>query len=248
MRKSVAGSMVILALSLAGIVAAPTAATARHEERVSHVLLLSVDGLHQSDLDWYVNHQPNSALARLARQGAQFTAARTPVPSDSFPGMTALATGGHPASTGIYYDDSYNRALLPAGTTNCAGGTPGAEVRYFEALDRDPLALDAGQGLAGLPDSILSMTSEPRTVIDRHSSRSTRRRAHRSTRTATCGSTRSSRSPVPPGCAPRGRTNIPPTSSSTARPGPAYRTSSRRRSTAMLRRPVRAATGRATTR
>ena len=32
-----------------------------------HVLLISVDGMHQSDLDWYVTHHPSSTLARLTR-------------------------------------------------------------------------------------------------------------------------------------------------------------------------------------
>jgi Type I phosphodiesterase / nucleotide pyrophosphatase len=131
-----------------------------------HVLLLSVDGLHQSDLEWYVEHHPGSALARLVHQGVEFTHALTPFPSDSFPGMVGQVTGGNPASTGIYYDDSYNHALLPAGTTSCAGVAPGVEVTYFEQLDRNPLALDAGQGLPGLPNSILQMTGDPISLID----------------------------------------------------------------------------------
>jgi hypothetical protein len=131
------------------------------------VLLLSVDGMHQSDLDYYVSHHPGSALASLVSGGVEFTAARTPVPSDSFPGMVGQVTGGNPSSTGVYYDDSFNRKLLPAGTTSCPAGAPkGAEVTYFEQLDKDPHALDAGQGLSGLPDTILRMTGDPRTVID----------------------------------------------------------------------------------
>jgi hypothetical protein len=159
-------TVVVVVLSLASIAAVPGWANERRSPAAEHVLLLSVDGLHQSDLDLYVHSHPESALARLTGAGVQFTQARTPVPSDSFPGLTALVTGGNPASTGIYYDDSYNRALLPAGTTSCVGATPGAEVTYFEALDRNPLALDAGQGLPGLPDSILGMTGDPRAVID----------------------------------------------------------------------------------
>ena len=115
---------------------------------------------------WYVKHHPHSALARLVRQGVEFTNAKTPFPSDSFPGMVGQVTGGNPKTTGVYYDDSWNHALLPAGTTACAGVTPGAEVTYFEQLDKDPLALDAGQGLAGLPDGILQMTGNPTTLID----------------------------------------------------------------------------------
>ena len=90
-----------------------------------HVLLISVDGLHQSDVNWYVSNHPGSVLANLVTSGADFTNASTTIPSDSFPGMVAQVTGGGPSTTGIYYDDSYNHSLLPAGTTNCAGAKPG---------------------------------------------------------------------------------------------------------------------------
>jgi hypothetical protein len=43
---------------------------------------------------------------------------------------------------------------------------PGAEVTYFEQADIDPTALDAGQGLPGLPDSILQMTGNATSLID----------------------------------------------------------------------------------
>jgi hypothetical protein len=131
-----------------------------------HVLLISVDGLHQSDLAWYIRTHPKSALARLVTGGAEFTNAQTPVPSDSFPGMVAQVTGGNPSSTGIYYDDSFNHALLPAGTTNCAGVAPGVEVTYFEQADRNPHSIDAGQGLSGLPGSILQLTGNATSLLD----------------------------------------------------------------------------------
>jgi hypothetical protein len=152
-----------LVASLTGV-AAP--ALAHDREAAKHVLLLSVDGLHQSDLSWYVARHPESALTDLVGRGVDFTQAQTPVPSDSFPGLVGQLTGGNPSSTGIYYDDSYNHALLPAGTTNCAGVSPGVEVTYFEQLDMNQHSLDAGQGLTGLPGSILQMTSSPDTVID----------------------------------------------------------------------------------
>ena len=131
-----------------------------------HVLLLSIDGLHQKDLDWYVSTHPGSALAALVDHGTSYTHAQTPVPSDSFPGLVAQVTGGNPGTTGVYYDDTWNRALLPAGTTDCATAKPGAEVSYTEAADIDTNALDAGQGLAGLPDSILSMTGKPASLLN----------------------------------------------------------------------------------
>ena len=158
------------AVVLASVLAAGSSAFADrrgHEQpSVQHVLLLSVDGLHQSDLEYYVDHNPSSALAQLTHGGVEFTNAQTPVPSDSFPGMVAQVTGGNPGTTGVYYDDTYNHALLPAGTTSCTGVKPGVEVTYFEQLDKNPLALDAGQGLAGLPASILAMTGNPTALID----------------------------------------------------------------------------------
>ena len=89
-----------------------------------HVLLLSIDGMHQSDLTGYVQAHPNSALAALVGRGIDYTNAQTPVPSDSFPGLIAQVTGGNPRTTGVYYDDSYAHDLLAPGTTSCAGAKP----------------------------------------------------------------------------------------------------------------------------
>jgi hypothetical protein len=163
-------------LAVAGLTAAAAAggasARAGHHDggvggrKAAHVLLLSVDGLHQGDLVWYVNHHPHSAMAALVRRGVEFANALTPFPSDSFPGMVGQVTGGNPSSTGVYYDDSWNNALLPAGTTDCSNPKPGVEVTYFEQLDKDMTKLDAGQGVPGLPDGILAMTGNPTTLID----------------------------------------------------------------------------------
>ena len=75
----------LTAALLAGALIAPAAAAADpppDKDNTRHVLLISVDGLHQSDVSWYVSHHPNSALAALARHGVDFTNARTPFPSD----------------------------------------------------------------------------------------------------------------------------------------------------------------------
>ncbi|MFJ9707072.1 alkaline phosphatase family protein [Streptomyces sp. NPDC101234] len=153
--------------AVGGLTAATSGpAAASPASRSRHVLLLSVDGLHQSDLAWYVARHPRSALARLVGGGVEYTHARTTVPSDSFPGMVGQLTGGDPGVTGVYYDDTYSNALLPAGTTSCAGVKPGAEVDLTEDLDKNPNSLDAGQGLTGLPDSILNMTGDPAGLID----------------------------------------------------------------------------------
>jgi hypothetical protein len=134
--------------------------------KAEHVLLLSVDGLHQSDLQWYVGKHPHSALASLVGNGVEFTHAQTPVPSDSFPGMVGQVTGGNPGTTGIYYDVTYNRELLPPGTTECANATPGTEVAFDESIDKNSASIDAGAGLAGLPDGVLGLTGNPSSLID----------------------------------------------------------------------------------
>lgn len=152
-------AVVALAASAGTAFAAPPAAG-------RHVLLISVDGLHQADLSWYVGHQPSSAMASLVHGGTDYTRASTPVPSDSFPGMVAQATGGNPASTGVYYDSSYDRSLLPPGTTSCAGVKRGTNVMFDESIDRNPARLDAGQGLPGLPDGIGALTGQARDLID----------------------------------------------------------------------------------
>ncbi len=153
---------------------APSGNTADHGRSYDHVLLLSVDGMHQYDLRWYVAHHPRSALASLLRHGTEFTNARTPFPSDSFPGMVGQVTGGNPRTTGIYYDVTYNHRLLdPTVSTDaiprradCASARHGANVPFDESIDKDPDRLDAGQGLPWLPRDILRMTAHPQTLID----------------------------------------------------------------------------------
>jgi hypothetical protein len=163
-------AIAIIGAALIGIL--PTMAGDHGDnEIIEHVLLISVDGMHQSDLTWYVQHHPNSTLAKLVAQGVEYSSASTPFPSDSFPGMVGQVTGGNPSTTGIYYDDTWNHALLPAGTTNCVGVSPGVEVTYFEALDLNLGALDAGQGIVPAPGpdpwaKILRMTSNPLDVIN----------------------------------------------------------------------------------
>jgi len=164
----------VAALVAANALTSAAAATSRRGDgpgggghgHIAHVLLISVDGLHQQDLAWYTRTHPGSALAKLVRGGVEYSRAQTPVPSDSFPGMVGQVTGGDPKVTGIYYDDTWNHGVFPAGTTDCRGPVPGGEVSYTEAADVNQQSIDAGQGLSGLPGSILQMTSNPLDVIN----------------------------------------------------------------------------------
>ncbi|MBV9691476.1 MAG: alkaline phosphatase family protein [Ktedonobacteraceae bacterium] len=108
------------------------------------VLLLSIDGLHALDLARYVRVFPNSTLASLSHRGVTYTNASTSKPSDSFPGLLSEITGGSPRSTGVFYDNSYDRTLSPPGS-KCA--TVGTEVLYDETIDKNPNAIDGGGGI-----------------------------------------------------------------------------------------------------
>jgi hypothetical protein len=138
----------------------------QHRSQIRHVLLLSVDGMHQQDLVWYVSHYPHSTLADLVRHGIEYSNAVTTIPSDSFPATAGLMTGGDPGVTGFYYDDTYNYDVFPAGTKKCVGPPPGGQTNYDNSIDVNTNRLDAGQGLKGLPGSILQMTSNLRSVIN----------------------------------------------------------------------------------
>jgi len=105
-----------------------------------HVLLISIDGFHASDLATCEAQGLCPHLASLAHFGTTYTDAHTSEPSDSAPGLMALATGGDPKLTGVYYDDSYDRTIYapPAQTAalsqNCTGPA-GNEAAYFENVD-----------------------------------------------------------------------------------------------------------------
>src|SRR5207245_6988809 len=113
---------------------------------VQHVFLLSIDGFHAVDLEICVAKGTCPNLSKLTEHGIIYTNAFTTKPSDSFPGLLAQLTGGTSKSTGVYYDDSYDRTLFaPAGNppAPCASG-PGAETNNAENLDTDQHSIDGG--------------------------------------------------------------------------------------------------------
>jgi predicted AlkP superfamily pyrophosphatase or phosphodiesterase len=121
-------------LTALAIVAVPSADD-QPRGSFEHVLLISIDGLHAQDLDWYLQSPPDgSALAWLSANGRTYTNASATKPSDSFPGMLAMVTGGTPRSTGVYYDDGWDRSLAASSGT-CPPATPGTRVRWKQNLD-----------------------------------------------------------------------------------------------------------------
>ncbi len=124
--------------------------------RIKHVLMISVDGFHAIDLTNYIGTHPDSTLAALARSGVRYDNASTSTPSDSFPGLAALVTGGSPTTTGFWYDVTYNRKLSPPAQTTPYGitGSPGAcpsvqgtQVGFDEEIDKNYLDLNGGGGI-----------------------------------------------------------------------------------------------------
>jgi hypothetical protein len=128
----------------------------------AHVLLISVDGLHAIDLANYAATHPSSTLASLSKAGIQYSNAFSPAPSDSFPGMLALVTGGTPRSTGVFYDDSYDRTYFAPGS-DCSGA-PGAEVAFAENIDVDSEKIDGG-GTPGKWQTQIDPKKLPMTLV-----------------------------------------------------------------------------------
>ena len=127
--------------------AAPASARKSHLA-VSHVLLISVDGLHASDLTSYVAAHPSSTMATLATHATVYPNALTTAPSDSFPGLIAQVTGGTPKSAGVFYDVSYDRTLYAPGSQ--CNGTPGFQPAFDESIDIDSKQASGG-GTLGQP-------------------------------------------------------------------------------------------------
>jgi hypothetical protein len=89
--------------------------------QIRHILLISIDGMHAIDFANCVKGGYCPQMAELSEHALNFTAASSSKPSDSFPGLTALVTGGSPKSTGAFYDVSYDRALSPPKLTTPYG-------------------------------------------------------------------------------------------------------------------------------
>lgn len=130
---------------------------------ITHVLLVSIDGMHASDLSNYVKSHPSSTLAKLAKQGVTYANAFTTAPSDSFPGLLALVTGGTPKSTGVFYDDTFDRTLYAPGS-NCSG-LPGTEAQFAENVDIDSSKTNAG-GTLGQPLTQIDATKLPMAMVN----------------------------------------------------------------------------------
>jgi hypothetical protein len=177
-------------LALFSFVAACTLGSAVAQDHTSppnninRVLLISVDGMHAVDFVNCSNGISGAnngasycpAIAGLGKTGINYVAASTSKPSDSFPGLTAIITGGSPALTGVYYDVAYSRNYdAPQKTTGNGLGagpcTPGAvptgtTTEYEEGIDRDQSKLNGGAPGAELTDGGINSIDADKLVRD----------------------------------------------------------------------------------
>jgi hypothetical protein len=133
-----------------------------------HVLLISIDGMHALDYENCVNNNnmcPN--MASLGKHGMTYPRTTTSKPSDSFPGLMALVTGGSPKSVGAWYDVAYDRILAPPAVETGNGNPPGmcikkkangATTEYEEGNEIDQSKLNGGfAGYSLIDGGILSI-------------------------------------------------------------------------------------------
>ena len=134
------------------VVLCATCVFADDDAQYSHVLLISIDGMHARDLAWLVANHPDAALAQLSEHGRTYTNAVCTRPSDSFPGLLAIVTGGTSKSTGVFYDDGYDRTLANASGPCVAG----AHVVWKQNLDFLPFSFTTTINPANLPRTVES--------------------------------------------------------------------------------------------
>lgn len=96
--------------------------------KFKHVAVFSVDGMHASDLTKYLARGPSN-FTKLIDHGYTYSNAFTTFPSDSFPGTLAQSTGALPPTTGVWYDDIWDRSVY-APSSGCKGA-PGAQGQYI---------------------------------------------------------------------------------------------------------------------
>jgi hypothetical protein len=172
-----------LALGASAVAVTAQAAPSLNREGIQHVLLISIDGMHSVDfincahgiasVDNGASYCPH--LAELRERGVDYLDSNTSRPSDSFPGLMSIVSGGLPRSLGVYYDVAYDRSLAPPAVTtgnglsagNCTPGHfPGTTTEYEEGIDIDQGLVNGGAPGAGLTDGTAASIDPQRLVRD----------------------------------------------------------------------------------
>ena len=115
---------------------------------IQHVLLLSIDGFHAVDYLNCVKAGTCPHLAALGDTGVTYTRTSAARPSDSFPGLMALVTGGTPKTVGAFYDVAYDRVLAPPVVTQAEPPEPSRHRREPGSVDADVIEFPHHRGAA----------------------------------------------------------------------------------------------------
>lgn len=181
--KALAGLVVTLLFSASSASPRSSKDDFREHREIRHILLISIDGMHAVD---YMNCAKGisgvnggspycPALAELGETGINYRNASTSKPSDSFPGLTAIVSGGSPRSFGVYYDVAYDRVLAPPEHTTgngvaggaCTPGQPnGTRTEYEEGIDINQALLNGGAPGAAPTDGGIASIDPTRLIRD----------------------------------------------------------------------------------
>ncbi len=153
-------------------------AQGRDGNDIRRVLLISIDGMHVidflncaeglTDINGGASYCPH--LASLKETGLNYLDTSTSKPSDSFPGLMAIVSGGTPRTMGVFYDVAYDRSLAPPQTmtgNGLNGGTctpgvfNGTSTEYEEGIDINKNLLNGG-GLGDGDVTSIDPTKLPR--------------------------------------------------------------------------------------
>jgi hypothetical protein len=133
---------------------------------IRYVLLISIDGMHAVDYENCAASGTCPHLAGLGRRGVTYTRTTTSRPSDSFPGLMSLVTGGSPKTVGAFYDVAYDRVLAPpktktgnglAGGTCTQGAVNGTQTEYEEGVEINQTMVNGGGPYSPIDGGVLSI-------------------------------------------------------------------------------------------
>lgn len=156
----------VFTLAVAAMVTSSAYSDDDHGPKARHVLLISIDGMHALDYANCVQANTCPNMAALGTTGVNYSRTSTSKPSDSFPGLMAIVTGGTPKTVGAYYDVAYDRVLAPpaADTGNgvlhgtcTAGRANGTRTEYEEGVDIDQTQLNGGGPYSKFDGGFLSI-------------------------------------------------------------------------------------------
>src|SRR6266481_1517654 len=120
-------AFVLIAMATGQAGPKPATPPQRGGHQIRHVLLISIDGMHAVDFANCVASKTCPTLAELGETGVTYTRTSAAKPSDSFPGLMALVSGGTPRTVGAFYDVAYDRVLAPPKKTT-GNGLPGEDL------------------------------------------------------------------------------------------------------------------------